>query len=119
MICLISNTTDVCDLFSHPRVRIPTADCESEKSITFLTSSFSISSLMLSNAILMAINSPRRIDDLVDTGCFRSTLSSFGRNKHAPAQQQNGKERISLLSLFLRASKHINTAFPEVVTVTV
>ena len=38
----------------------------------------------------MAINSPRRIDDLVDTGCLRSILSSFGRNKHAPAPHGPG-----------------------------
>ena len=78
------NTTDVCDSFSHLRVRIPTADCESEKSITFLTNSFSISSLMLSSAILMAINSPRRIDDLVDTGCLKDQPSLYLEETNMP-----------------------------------
>ena len=38
----------------------------------------------------MAISSPRRIDDLLETACLRSILSSLGRNKHAPALQGPG-----------------------------
>ena len=90
MVCLISSITALCVLFSRPRVRIPTADWESENSIIFCIGSLSIYNFILPNAVLMATNSPRRIEDLPETGCLRSTLSSFGRNKHAPAPQGPG-----------------------------
>ena len=68
---------------------------------------------------LMAISSPRRIDDLLETGCLRSILSSLGRNKHAPAPQGPGfplhepsvKPHITSLSFFNDYSRFILLSF--------
>ena len=67
------------------RVKIPTADCESENNVTSLNLLFLASTLTWSNAILIATSSPNKIEALLATGWCKSILSWLGKNRHAPA----------------------------------
>ena len=90
---LISAITCLCELFCHPRVKIPTADCESENNVTSLNLLFLASTLTWSNAILIATSSPNKIEALLATGWCKSILSWLGKNRHAPAPQGPGLPR--------------------------
>ena len=96
---LISAITCLCELFCHPRVKIPTADCESENNVTSLNLLFLASTLTWSNAILIATSSPNKIEALLATGWWKSILFWLGKNRHAPATQGPGRFARRFLSV--------------------